>query len=278
MANTLNRLEARFQRLESVLLWEGQIDNTRVRDLFGIQNVQASRLLREFSDAHPHSLRRDSALAAYVATPRFRPAHASGTLEEYMAQLDPGSPIRAAVEDSRLELTLPDPAVFSVLIRACVGQVAVKMRYRSMTAPEGRVLLVYPHALVRAGRRWHARAWCFEREEFRDFAITRVESATFAPEAPPRPPSTDRGWHTEVEIELIAHPALTPPQARLIAFENLGGQPSRVLKLRSCLVEYVLQDLRVAVDHQRQRPPEYQLAIADASRIERYLFQGGVGA
>lgn len=105
-----------------------------------------------------------------------------------------------------------------------------------------------------------------------------MESAAFAPEAPPRPPSTDRGWHTAVEIELIAHPALTPPQARLIAFENLGGQSSRVLKLRSCLVEYVLQDLRVAVDHQRQRPPEYQLAIADASRIERYLFQGGGGA
>ncbi|MEO3690035.1 helix-turn-helix transcriptional regulator [Roseateles paludis] len=278
MANTLNRLEARFQRLESVLLWEGQIDNTRVRDLFGIQNVQASRLLREFSDAHPHGLQRESALAAYVATPRFRPAHASGTLEEYMAQLDAGSPIRAAVEDTRLELTLPDPAVFSVLVRACVSQAAVKMRYRSMTTPDGRVRLIYPHALVRAGRRWHARAWCFEREEFRDFAITRVETAALAPEAPPRPPSTDRGWNTEVEIELIAHPALTPPQARLIAFEHLASQPSRVLKLRSCLVEYVLQDLRVAVDLTRQQPPEYQLAVADASRVERYLFQGGGGA
>jgi len=166
----------------------------------------------------------------------------------------------------------------SCLVRPCSrcwsACASAKMRFRSMTNPEARVRLVYPHAVVRAGRRWHARAWCFEREEFRDFAITRAESAAFAPEAPPRAPAA--GTPSGDRADRASRADTAPGPAHRLC--EPGGQSSRVPKLRSCLVEYVLQDLRVAVDHQRQRPPAYQLAIADTSRIERYLFQGGGGA
>lgn len=272
MTNTFNRLGERLRQLESVLLWEGQLDNARVRHLFSIQAVQASRLLREFADAHPHGVRRDAQRAAYVATGRFRPQHAQGDLQEYLALQDASSPIRAVVEDSRLELTLPDARVFSELVRACVERKPVTILYRSMSTPQGRLRLVYPHAVVRAGRRWHMRAWCFEREGFRDFAVTRVGSVRSAPEAPPMPPQEDRAWTTMAKVILVAHPALKKPQAELIEHEHLGGRNSRALEVRSCLVDYVLQDLRVAVDVQRHRPPEYQLAVANLAEIEPHLF------
>lgn len=273
MANTLNRVEERQQRLESVLLWEGRVDNARVRDLFAVQAVQASRVLREFCEAHPDGVRRDASLAAYVATPRFRAVHASGTLDEYLAQLDFGSPLREVISDTREELAQPSPQVFSVLVSASAGRAPVKMLYRSMSTPQGRHRLIYPHAVVRAGRRWHVRAWCFEREQFRDFAVTRVESARLAPEAPPCPAVADRGWDTKVGLELVAHPLLPAKQAELIEFENFGGRSSRSLTLRSCLVEYVVQDLRAAVDLDRQQPPEYQLAVKNLAAMEPYLFR-----
>src|SRR2546422_112722 len=39
----------RLPDLETILLWEGEIDNLRIRELFGVQPVWASRLLGELT-------------------------------------------------------------------------------------------------------------------------------------------------------------------------------------------------------------------------------------
>jgi len=33
---------------------------------------------------------------------------------------------------------------------------------------------IVPHAIVFDGMRWHARAYCFEHQEFRDFVMARI--------------------------------------------------------------------------------------------------------
>src|SRR5690242_10381889 len=48
MANTPKLRDQRLRIMEGVLAWEGEIGNARVRKLFGLQPVQASRLLAEF--------------------------------------------------------------------------------------------------------------------------------------------------------------------------------------------------------------------------------------
>lgn len=34
--------------------------------------------------------------------------------------------------------------------------------------------VIFPHALIHAGTRWHVRAWCTLRQGYRDFNLSRI--------------------------------------------------------------------------------------------------------
>ena len=63
------------------------------------------------------------------------------------------------------------------VLRSILGAIrtkqAVAVEYQSLTSSRWRDIA--PHALAFDGHRWHARAWCCEREEFRDFVLTRIK-------------------------------------------------------------------------------------------------------
>jgi hypothetical protein len=72
---------------------------------------------------------------------------------------------------------------------------------------------------------------------------------------------------------LVAHPALTLEQQDMIAHESFGGARSLHLKVRQCLAAYIVQDLRLSTDGNKQMPPEYQLLVNNASALPP-LFSG----
>lgn len=43
--------------------------------------------------------------------------------------------------------------------------------------------------------------------------------------------------------------------------------------VRSCLLFYVVQDLRAAVNPSAETPPEFQLVVSNASDLRQYLLQ-----
>ena len=53
MAKRVNQRDRRFRILDILLRWEGELSNVRLRDVFGIQVVRASRMLSEYRDTHP---------------------------------------------------------------------------------------------------------------------------------------------------------------------------------------------------------------------------------
>jgi predicted DNA-binding transcriptional regulator YafY len=67
------------------------------------------------------------------------------------------------------------------------------VRYQSTSAPEARWRWLSPHALGFDGARWHARAWCHSRNEFRDFVLTRfLDVGEIEPSG--ANPADDLGW------------------------------------------------------------------------------------
>ena len=58
-----------------------------------------------------------------------------------------------------------------------------------------------------------------------------------------------------------AHPLLNPEQEQLIRDELFKGAAGRRVTTRRALIKYVLRELEVAEDPEKQRPPNYQLYL-----------------
>jgi len=77
---------------------------------------------------------------------------------------------------------------------------------------------------------------------------------------------------TKVPVRLVAHPDLTPEQEALIRFEYFNNTAARVDTCRGALVSYFIQDVRAAIDPAKQRPPDFQLAVANIEEVRPWLF------
>lgn len=257
----------RISDLETILLWEGEIDNSRVREILGVQPVWASRLLAELAvrmgdraermTSHsPLKMRLNASIQAFNSTP-----------DEYLRVILGAAQSQTNIEDARQDQSVVSPHVFSLVSRAIRLRVGLSIAYRSMTSPQGKIRLIFPHILVRAARRWHVRAWCIERNAFRDFTLGRMRNVALVNEVAPHGREDDQDWNTMVTVQIAAHPALNLQQQEMIADEYFPGATSKALTMRRCLVGYTVRDLSLATDIDVQRPPEYQLFVIESAKI-----------
>lgn len=263
--------------LETVLTWEGAIDNERIRQLLDVKAVWASRLLGELVRRMGRRARRASAhapleFADHRSTRR--------SPDEYLRVVNTHQDrmIGGVVEDARVDLSGVSSQVFSTLFRAIRHRTGVKTIYRSMTSPAGTESIIYPHAFVRAPRRWHVRAWCAQRLGYRDFTLGRMASAELLDHPNDHPQADDAEWRHMLELVIVAHPALSIAQQEMIAHEYFPGARAMRLRVRECLAAYAIQDLRLALDSSRQTPPDYQLLVSNAAKLPPLFVEKGDSA
>jgi hypothetical protein len=264
---------ARLPDLETVTIWEGVITNERIRSLLGVKPVYASRLLSSLSR---HLFGRAERSTPHAPLEMLY-SHSSDTKpkspDEYLrllSSLGPQAMDEETILDARVDLSLVSPEVFSYIQRAIVNRRAIKIEYRSMNHPSGTTRVVFPHSLVRAPRRWHMRAWCVQREDYRDFTLGRIAAVESTSLICEKVREEDTKWNRVLDLAIGPHPLLGPDQRKMIAAEFFPGASLLKLKVRECLAPYVIQDLRVAVNANQQTPPDYQLALlnADALNLE----------
>jgi len=280
-------IHQRLAMLKLLLIWEGRLNRSRIMDLFDLGSNSASLWIREIREQHPEWLAWDTKTRSFHATqtaykawrasdPR-RLADAT-SLAQYLAlvglpyaatDVAPGQGgLLAAFPD----LSTPSPQNFAVLSEGIRLGRAVQLTYRSMQNPEPHQRVISPHNLIRAGRRWHVRAYCDTRQGFRDYALGRIVDAKLLSVPLSRREQDDEAWLAGVRVRLVAHPDLTPEQEALIRFEYFGNTSARVETCRGALVSYFIQDVRAATDVKKQRPPDYQLAVANLEEVKPWLF------
>lgn len=261
---------SRLVDLEQLIVWEGEISNERIRELLGVRPVYASRLMSGLMKLLTGRAGRATAHAPLKMCYASSEDRACRSPDAYLHMLNglSGAPLAdgSGVVDARLDLSLISPVVFSAVFQAIKRQQGLRISYKSMTHPLGTERLVFPHALVRAPRRWHMRAWCTERSKFLDFTLGRVSAASLD-DLPcvGHGRNQDAAWMNVVDLLIAPHPGLSEDQRKMITSEFFPGAASLRLKARECLAPYIAQDLRLAVDTEKQMPPEYQLALINAS-------------
>lgn len=251
--------------LETVLTWEGEIDNARIRELLEVKTVWASRLLGQLVDRMGYRARRVTAHAPLEFL-ELKPKRRSP--DEYLRLISgkPGWP-NDVIHDARRDLSHVSPRVFGILLQAIHRQSGVRILYCSMSSPQGRERIVYPHAFVRAPRRWHVRAWCDHRQDYCDFNLGRIASAEAVDSETLHPGSEDSAWTRFLELTVVPHPDMTIEQQRMVAQEYFPGSMALRLRVREALAGYAIQDLRLAMVPHKEKPPAYQLLVFDAHKL-----------
>jgi hypothetical protein len=261
---------SRLAELETVTLWEGEITNERIRTLLGVKPVYASRLLSALWRRLSGRAERTSPHAPLEMLYASTSDQALQSPDSYLhllnsyAHLDTSN---GSVIDARLDLSQISPVVFSRILRAIRETRGLQIEYRSMNNPLGMKRIVFPHALVRAPRRWHMRAWCVEREDFRDFTLGRIAALSELELKSEKFREDDPKWNRIIGLTIGPHPALDSNQRKMIAAEFFPRAALLKLNVRECLAPYVIQDLRVATKYEKQTPPEYQLALLNVTDL-----------
>lgn len=264
-------IRKRMEFVESRLFWEGAISRKDITDCFGISNPQASKDLKQYSELAPDNIYYDSSVKQYLATKDFVPKIITPTCESYFSELL----ISNDTEESFICGEIPqhdivpvplrktDPLVLRDILKAIRESSIIEILYQSMSSPDPGLRDISPHALVNDGFRWHVRAYCHKRKEYRDFNLSRIiKCGEFRFNSINH--SNDLLWHNFVVFKLAPHPKLNDNQKRCIEHEYGMIDGVCDFKVRGAFVFYVKQ--RLGLHQLPEEKPPYQQQIILTNR------------
>jgi predicted DNA-binding transcriptional regulator YafY len=158
------------------------------------------------------------------------------------------------------------PTVLRTIAIAIRRHEAVEICYQSMSSPEPQWRWIIPHALGFDGFRWHARAFCEQSGQFKDFVLSRVSETKQSRPAEDQA-AKDTAWHDVIELEIGPHPELSLNQKRVIELDY-GMQNGRVvIPVRKALLFYALKRLGLDTDPAARKPQDQQIVLLNKDAI-----------
>ena len=261
--------ERRLEFIDFRLRWDGKLNRGDLMDFFGISVPQASLDIARYLELAPANLSYDRSARVYVAAEAFQPLYPSSSPARYLNEL-------LACETGMLEpeasfagwrppvAHVPSPGrsmapeTLFKLLRAIRERKSIRVTYQSMQRPEPSARVLSPHAIANDGFRWHVRAFCHSRLEYRDFVIARMIQLDLSDDAW-HGPERDHEWQTFVELVLVPNPGLSEAHKRAIELDYGMTNGEVGMKCRQALVFYVLKQL--GLDEASGARPEAQQVV-----------------
>lgn len=267
----------RLEFIEFRLQWEGRVNRSDLVEFFGISVPQASIDFAKYRELAPGNAVYDVLQKAYVASKAFAPKLARASTEDYLTRL---WAVAAGIEPENASFLgwrpttglVAEPArtahpdVLRAILTATRECRTVRIEYESISGSGATCRNVSPHALGYSGSRWHVRAYCHEREEFRDFVLGRMREAHLQG-ASPIDSAQDADWHTFIEAVIVPHPDLSDARRKIIEGDYCMNDGRLVLKVQEALLFYNLEHLGLLNDAQN-----LQKGLALANRNELSVF------
>lgn len=252
-ASTKWSQERRLEFIDYRLQWEGQLNRSDLMDLFGISVPQASLDVARYMELAPENMCYDRSARVYLAAERFKPVFNTGDPGRYLNDLL-GLVSGLGSKDSSFIGWTPPVAVAPIptrvipvrtlvcLLRAIRTGQTVIADYQSMSRPTPSRRVLAPHAIAFDGFRWHARAYCFARKDFRDFVLARMLAVELG-EPSPIDATLDTPWTKNVRLVLVPHPQLSESRRRVVELDYGMANGEAVVECRQALLFYMLKHL-----------------------------------
>lgn len=270
-------VERKLEFIEFRLFWEGYVNRGDIIDTFNVSVNQASTDLNRYLGLAPDNMSYDKSARTYVRTSAFKPLFLKPDASVYLSQV-------RSLSDGLLDKheawigNIPDfgsipfpargvlPTVLRTIVIAIRRHEAVEICYQSMSSPEPQWRWIIPHALGFDGFRWHARAFCEQSGQFKDFVLSRIAETKQSRPADARA-TNDTAWHELVHLEIGAHPALSDGQRRAIELDYgmIDGQVT--IPVRRALLYYALKRLGLDTDPTARRPQDQQIVLLNADKV-----------
>lgn len=242
----------RMAHIERCLFWKGELQRADIVSTFGVNPAQAATDFSTYMALAPGNMDYDKSRKRYLPLPNFSPKFIQpSSLDEFAAIPSPAIPVTTWP----LPLRIATSETLQAVVSAVRCHEALEVKYQSMTEPKPSWRWLSPHAFASDGERWHVRAFCHKRGEFRDFVLGRITATRHT-----RPSEVDAcldaDWHTLVTVVVEPNPALSDDQRAAIAAEyNMSHTHMVKLQLRRSMLFYLKarfspQPKAVAVAHQ----------------------------
>lgn len=264
------------------LQYDGKINRRDLQQFFDISTPQASADLDSYKKLASENLRYDASSRTYVALDTFHPQYGQTAATSYLDELyrlernivDQGESFVGFIPPTGVVAT-PSRAIDSskvaILIRAIRERIALDIIYQSMDEPDPVARVISPHAVGFDGLRWHIRAWCHQREMFRDFAIGRLDVVGEVSVPSTVDPASDAGWVTKVDVVLIPHPKLTPSQRRVVMRDYEMTDGRRVLPCRKAMLFYTLRHLNLDLPTVLPEAARQHVIVENRRDVDRWV-------
>lgn len=269
----------RLEFIEWRLFWEGFLNRSDLEERFGISTPQASVDLRAYRESAGANIEYNATEKRYVASRGMKPrylrvsanrlllqlrAFVSGILKGSdlpFSQVPPVDVVPEIVRDVRSE-------VLRRVLAAIRNKQALAVQYQSLTGTRWRDIA--PHALAFDGHRWHARSWCCDRNEFRDFVLTRIDRIGKL-----KPvefdPNFDLEWQRTITLKLCPHPELTEEQTSAIERDYNMKEGVCEIQVRLSLAYYFIK--RMNLDLSDLPPARAQIRLDNIEEVNFALRQ-----
>jgi len=273
-----NSIQQRHYFIELMAWWDGGINAPKLEQQFSQSRQQSSADINQYKELAPENLYYNASQKINLPTNQFQPHYISGSADDYLFWFHTKQLITPSVGQHSEILSVPPRKMSADVIRNIVAAIRhnrrVEVDYVSLNAPnhEGRVIA--PHSFVKAGNRWHLRAWCEKSKEFRDFVLSRFRGIPALEEnKTEHTAEKDTAWNTPVTLILQPDQRLSPEKQAVLQSDYQMQNGQLKITTRGCLVQYLLREMQVSTKVLDGTPEAQQLVCVNLPEIKKWLFE-----
>lgn len=264
-------VEQRLEFIEFRLAWEGMIRRKDLMDQFDISTPQASTDLALYQEQAPNNVIYNSSRKAYVPTKEFQPRFlVERPASDYLALLRSIADGIVTQDETWLGWLPPfesvpiprrraSPVRLRKILSAVRDRLDLYIQYQSISKPKPAWRWIAPHGLGFDGYRWHVRAWCYQREAYRDFVLSRMTNIDRERDSS-SDPNNDSAWKEKIIMNIIPNPSLSEERRTIVALDYGMKEMKYEFESRICLSYYVIKHLGLDL-HRFGVPPERQQVV-----------------
>lgn len=258
----------RLRRVEFLLWWRGWVGRQDLVEGFGISPAQASGDLQRYGGINPgamiyHTSRKRYEAAEGMACRLHEPSFDEAVRVFLGGGVSCGMIPGIETAEARLSVIgLPvrrlDPGIARRVWVALLERRRLRVRYLSVNSGRDEWRELVPAGLAWDGRRWHVRAWCGLRNEWRDFVLGRMLAADWPGEAAGELPE-DTEWTTFETLGFRINPALGAEQREALRADYGLAGDTLELRVRSSMKPYLLAAMFIDHESHRDLPRHFVL-------------------
>ena len=158
---------------------------------------------------------------------------------------------------------------FFIILQAIKNKSSIDVIYLSKNIDEPKeIRCLCPHSIVYEGMRWHVRAYCYSRKEFRDFVIARFVKIDDSDE-PIVPIEEDHEWNNILNLVFIPNPNLSDLHKKIVKLEYGMNNGKAQMSCRESLFFYVLRKFGISAE--KKNTDVVQVVFENHDELIKYM-------